>query len=166
MDSFTNFGDIDDKGYAMIDGDSVKLVKVQILPATSAVNCGMSSTWCKISRHQGPPPTLYDVVQEMGCVDRSLTAAPGTNVYVIYICFYTILHLYVPIMKCKNKAEQDRQHVAMMEVLRFLVTPDECCHLFVEAYFQEDATKQREPCGKYCVHCNGDVCDLTGRFYA
>ncbi len=51
MDSFTNFGDIDDEGYTMMDGEKVKLVKVQILSATSAANCGVSSKWCKISRH-------------------------------------------------------------------------------------------------------------------
>ena len=43
MDSFTNYGNIDDQGYTLMDGEKVKLVRVQIPLATSAANWDVSS---------------------------------------------------------------------------------------------------------------------------
>ena len=101
----------------------------------------------------------------MGRVDQTLTAEPGTKFYVVHLCFYTVVHLFVRIMKCKNKSERDWQLVAIMEVLRFLVTHKDCYHSFVEAYFEEDTSQKRPGCGQYCSHYNGNVKDLTGLFY-
>ena len=164
MDSFTNYANIDDEGYVEMDGDKVKLVKLQIMPATSATNCGVNSKWCKVSRHRGLPPNLYDVVQEMGRVDRMLNALPGTNVYVVHLCFYSVVGLFVRVMKTTDDAERQRQVDAMMEVLRFLLSPTECYHSFIERYFEEGDAGEKVGCGSFCSFCNGDMQELTGLF--
>ena len=44
-----------------------------------AANCGVSSAKCYQSYRLGPPPSLYDLVQEMGRVDRLRNLPPGEN---------------------------------------------------------------------------------------
>jgi hypothetical protein len=41
---------------------------LQVLLATAAANCGISSTYSLLAVGHGFPPTLIDVLQEMGCV--------------------------------------------------------------------------------------------------
>ena len=52
-----------------------------------------------------------------------------------------------------------------MDVLRFLGTPSNCYHSFIEAYFEEDFETAREPCTDFCSYWEGDMATFTGKFY-
>ena len=56
-----------------------------IMPVTSAANCGVSCSKCYRSYRVGPPPSMYDLVQEMGRVDRVGDSPPRENMYEIYL---------------------------------------------------------------------------------
>jgi len=80
MDAFTS--------YATIDGyKEGPLQKIQILTATSSANCGIISNELDNAFHEGFPLNLYELLQEMGRVDRKMTAIPGTCSYQVYILF-------------------------------------------------------------------------------
>jgi hypothetical protein len=55
-----------------IDGDdqiTSLLPNLMIMQATKAADCGISSHYCKRSYQNGITPSVYSIVQEMGCVD-------------------------------------------------------------------------------------------------
>ena len=94
------------------------------------------------------PPRLYDFVQEFGRVDRSISALPGENEYIVHISFSSVVSLCARIMKTSSAAERAIQLGAMHEVLRFLLTPTECYHSHVERYFEGDAAGEKEDSSK------------------
>ena len=51
-----------------------------------------------------------------------------------------------------------------LEVLRLLVTPNECYHSALENRFEYGASREREACGSYCSFCLGHIRDMTGVF--
>jgi superfamily II DNA/RNA helicase len=72
MDAFTSFADLPGDGEPVWNEDgTVSLGKIQILIATSAANCGISSNFLTNAMHKGFPFSLYDIVQEMGRVNRT-----------------------------------------------------------------------------------------------
>ena len=54
---------------ALEDG-TVSLPKLMIMPAMSATNCGVSSIDCHHLYCISFSPSMYTLVQELGCVDR------------------------------------------------------------------------------------------------
>ena len=56
-----------------------------VISAASAANCGVSSAKCYRSYRVGPPPPMYDLVQEMGRVNRVGDLPTGANRYKIYL---------------------------------------------------------------------------------
>jgi hypothetical protein len=58
------------------------LPTVVCMPCTAAAHCGVSSKKCKQCYGYGPCPNWYDLVQEMGLVDRLLNAFAAPNVIV------------------------------------------------------------------------------------
>ncbi|KAL7546584.1 hypothetical protein ACHAWF_009916 [Thalassiosira exigua] len=167
MDEFTSYGKINEEG-RLPDGENdeagdMKWKRVQILVATLAANCGVSSRTCKKARHKGLPPSFYDFVQEFGRVDRNLSAVPGENEYVVHISFRSVVSLYARIMKSSSTVERAIQVSAMLEVLQFLLSPSECYHLHLERHFEGDDAGEKQGCAKYCSFCLGDVPKLTKR---
>jgi len=142
----------------------VKLDNTQILFGTSAVNAGVSSNDLTQCKHKGFPPSMYNLCQEMGSVNRLLLAIAGTNTYGIHISFDSAVLLYVRIMKNKSAIERNNLLVDMQEVLMGFITPDECYHSYIERYFETDP-EEKEGCGLYCSFCTGEVKEFTGRFY-
>eukprot|EP00804_Cyclotella_cryptica_P004628 CCRYP_006958-RA/>CCRYP_006958-RA protein AED:0.37 eAED:-0.02 QI:0/-1/0/1/-1/1/1/0/271 len=70
MEAFTSFSTL--PGDASINPDgSVTLPWILILTATSATNCEINSNDLRNVKHKGFPYNLYDVVQEMGYVNRT-----------------------------------------------------------------------------------------------
>lgn len=70
MDGFVRFGELDGIGIARFNDDgTVTLSKISIMTATSAANCGVSSNALTLAMHEGFPFSLYDMVQELGCVN-------------------------------------------------------------------------------------------------
>ena len=87
-------------------------------------------------------------------------ALPGTKVYVVHLCFYSVVGLFIRVMKTPDDAERQPQLGDMMQVLRFLVAPTECYHSFIKTYFKEDDADAKDGCEGYCSYCNGDMSAL------
>ena len=49
--------------------ETTSLPKIQILAATSSANCGISSNDLDNTILEGPPLSLCEILQEIGCVD-------------------------------------------------------------------------------------------------
>ena len=112
----------------------------------------------------GIPSNLYILMQTMGRVDSHLDSVPGSNTYEIHISFDSIISMFGRIMRTPNATERSKQLIAMYEVLRFLVTPEECYHSYIENYFEVAEDKNKAPCGLFCTYCRGEVKYLTDRF--
>ena len=110
------------------------------------------------------PPSMYSVVQEMGRVDRNPLAEFGDNRYEIHISLGCVVKLYARIMQHPSQVEREIQLRSMMEVLAFLVIPEECQHVLMEKYFEDDSsTRVYEPCRTMCSKCAEYINPLTGR---
>lgn len=73
MDAFTRFAQL--LGLALVNDDgSVTLPRIHIMTATSAANSGVSSNSLSSAMHKGFPFSMYDMVQEMGRVNRTRSA--------------------------------------------------------------------------------------------
>ena len=78
------------------------LPNLVVMPVTSAANCGVSSNNCYRLYRVGPPPSLYDLVQEMGRVDRVRDLLPGENRYEIHVSVSLFISLYVRVMSVSD----------------------------------------------------------------
>ena len=109
------------------------------------------------------PASLYELVQEMGRVDRLLLAVPGTNTYAIQLDFSSCISIYVHIVQCPNTNERKVQLSQLHKVLQALVTPNVCFHTFIEEYFEWEAQTTKTSCGLYCSKCLSKVPNLAKR---
>jgi superfamily II DNA helicase RecQ len=130
---------------------------LSILAATSAANCGISSKLCRRSYRIGPPPDIYDLVQEMGRCDRDMSLPPGANRYEIHLSFPTVLSLYIRIMRQESKEVRERELLALFHLLSIVIVPRECFHVTLEKMFEEDTTGEgKVECEHYCSFCTGE----------
>jgi hypothetical protein len=97
--------------------------------------------------HKGFPFSLYDIVQEMGRVNRT-QRLPNCS-FVIHASFGCLVSTYIRIMTNKNARERSRLLDMLMEVVHFLVVPETCYHSFIENYFEhgEWAAAPKQDCG-------------------
>ena len=65
----------------------VYLPNLVVMPATLAANCGVSSKECYRSYRIEPPPSMYDLVQEMGRFDCVGDFPEGASVCAIVCQF-------------------------------------------------------------------------------
>ena len=132
------------------------LPNLVVMPATSTANCGVSSAKCYRSYRIGPPPSMYDLVQEIGRVDRVGDLPPGANTYEIHLSVPLFVSLFVRVMSVPDKAERNKQLVAIYEVLAITMVPTLCQHSTMELYFERDTqASDKSPCGKFCSFCTG-----------
>ena len=96
MDAFTSYADID-------GSKEGPLQKIQILTATSSANCRISSNDLDNAFHEGFPPTLYELLQEMGRVDQKISAISGTCTHQVHVSFSSYVSLFICIMPHKDK---------------------------------------------------------------
>ncbi len=135
------------------------------MPATKATDCGVSSNLCCRSYRVGVASLLYSIVQEMGHVDRvslgnDVEVSP--NQYEVHLSFTCAVKLYVRIMQHPEKTERKRQLDLMMSVLSFLMVPNDCQHVILERYFEDQNTARgSEPCLNSCLKCRRKL--ATGR---
>jgi hypothetical protein len=116
-------------------------------------------------------PSLYSIVQEMGRVDRvPLGHDIGNDIdhtqnrYEVHLSFTCAVKLYARVMQHPEKTEREIQLGSFMEVLGFLVVPDECQHVILERYFEApDTTRLFESCRHSCHICNRRSATATGR---
>ena len=102
----------------------------------------------------------------MGRVDQNMTLAAGENRYEIHLSFSVFVSLFVRVMQQSDTKERNTQLVAIFEVLAFIITPNECFHITMEKYFEENNTDTgKEPCEHFCSFCTNDYLEQTGRFY-
>lgn len=134
------------------------------VPCTSAANCGVSSLGCRTCYRYGLPPNLYDLVQEMGRVNRLLDGVPGEHGYYVYLNVSTFLSLWIRSQRQTDADVRVRSEMQLYEVLRFLVLPEECYHNKIEQLFERPATHARRgDCDDQCSYCNGDYKDFCGQ---
>ena len=93
------------------------LPNLVVMPATSAANCGVSSAKYYRSYRVGPPPSMYDLVQEMGRVDRVGDLPPGANRYEIHLSVPLFVSMYVQVMSVPDTTECKKQPIGIYEVL-------------------------------------------------
>jgi hypothetical protein len=115
-----------------IDGDSRTSSASFILPnlvvmqATKAADCGESIKLCRWSYCIGLALSLYSLVQEMGRVDRN-SLEERVIIDMRFISHSLVkVQQYVRIMQKPDLGEREIQLLSMDEVLRVLVTPNEC----------------------------------------
>ena len=145
---------------------------VRIVLATSAANCGLSSNYCRHAPRLGMPPNLYDLMQEMGRLNRDDQARTPPDKYHIFVSFSLYISLYLRIMKEKQLCERNLQLGELMDVLRFLLLPQNCYHLTLESYFGHPSLIQpRLPCGRLftcgnrCTYCRKDHHEFSTPFH-
>lgn len=147
------------------DEKPLPLPKNQVVCGTSAINAGMSSNDLKHCKHKGMPPNLYELVQEMGRVNRLLLGLPGTNTFEVHVSVDSHASLFVRIMSGDVPSERKQLLGQMQEVLVLLFDPaGDCYHLTVESHF-ELQQQQKPPCQFYCSNCLGTIKQQTGIFY-
>ena len=160
MDAFTRFGDLE--GLARFNEDgSVSLPRISILTATSAANSGVSSNYLSMAMHKGFPFSLYDMVQEMGRVNR--TQQMSDCFFQVHASFNCFVSAFVRIMTNSEASERQRLANHLLDVLSLLVIPSRCYHVAIERYFEWDVHTPGT-CIDMCSYCCGTTATLTGRF--
>ncbi len=146
------------------DEGTKPLPNLLIMPATSAANCSVSSKDCHRSYRIKIPPSMYTLVQELGCVDWNPSVGIGDNRYEVHMLFMCVVLLYVRVMQQNNKQERTISIVALHKVLKFLVLPCTCQHVLMEQYFEDPGLLfQKEVCVGYCSYCKKDNNTTGGR---
>ena len=146
------------------NNDIVRLPKYQLVVATKSAQAGISSNWIKYAKKKGIPSSVYEIVQELGRVDRQLSAEPGSNTYEVHMSFANYQSIFIRIMQVESATEQRLQLFAMEEVLKFLVTRTTCYHSFMETYFERES-RPKTNCGEFCSYCLGTIDGFTKRIY-
>ena len=110
IDAFTAFYSLEEHHSIQVTDltttKDIQLLKTQILTGISSINGGVNINYLSHIKYKGLSPSLYDVVQEMGHVDLSLLAEPGSNTYKIHISFDSYISLYIRIMRGNNSAKR------------------------------------------------------------
>ena len=145
------------------DDDSLALPKVQIVVGTKALQCGVSGNYIKHAFKKGFPANMYELVQELGRVDRQRNAEPGTNTYEIHVSFDSYISIFVRIMQNKDSSERQVQLRQLHEVLEFLLVPSTCYHTIIEHYFERQSEGEKCHCGDQCSFCLDEHDDFTGK---
>jgi superfamily II DNA helicase RecQ len=139
---------------------------LRVLLATAAANCGISSTFSLLAVRYGFPPTLIDLLQEMGRVCRG-PRVPGDlqDRYHLYMNCNLFLSLLLLIKQEPNVKERSTQLTDLYEVLRFLLLPTRCYHVSLEEHFEDpNVAMNREPCYTKCSYCRGEHTQVTTTF--
>ena len=147
------------------DDYSLSLPKVQIVVGTKALQCGVSGNYIKHAFKKGFPTNMYELVQELGRVDRQRNAEPGTNTYEIHVSFNSYISIFVRIMQNDDGAERQVQLRQLHEVLEFLLVPTTCFHSTIEHYFERRMEGDKCNCGHYCSFCREEHHDYTGKIF-
>ena len=113
--------------------------------------------------HKGFPFSLYDIVQEMGQVNR--TQRMSNCSFQIHASFNCFSSAFVRIMTSNSNEASERKRLAhqLLDVLRLLVIPTQCYHVAIERYFEWDVHTDGN-CDNMCSYCCGLTGGLTGQF--
>ena len=117
----------------------------------------------KFGKCNGFPASLYELVQQLGRVDRSGTAEPGSNTYEIHVDLYSYVSLFIRIMQVDNPEERKVQLKQLHEVMLFLVVTTACYHKVIEEYFEWERANDKRDCMHYFSKCLKEVGGFTKR---
>ena len=131
------------------------------MTATSAANSGVSSNHLSMAMHKGFPFSLYDLVQEMGRVNR--TQLMSNCFFQVHASFNCFVSAFVRVMTNSEPTERQRLAGHLIDVLCLLVVPSQCYHVAIETHFEWDVHTPGT-CGNMCSYCCGVTAELTGRF--
>ena len=101
----------------------------------------------------GFPNNFYELVQQLGRVDRKGTAKPGENTYEIHVDFNSYISLYMRIMSCDSVDERATQLKQLHEVLAFLLLPEVCYHVAMGKKIEWTTGAPKVGCKHYCSKC-------------
>ena len=104
--------------------------------AISSANCGISRNELDNAFHEGFSPTLYELLQEMGRVDRKMNALPGTCSYQVHISFTSYVSLFIRIMSNEDKHKRKCTCDQLQDVVKLLLDTEACYHITLENYFK------------------------------
>ena len=76
----------------------VQLPKIQLILTTKSAEAGINGKFLKHGKVGGFPSLLCELVQQLGRLNRGGTDPAGSNVYEIYVDFYSYVSLFVQIM--------------------------------------------------------------------
>ena len=147
------------------EDETILLPKVQIVVGTKALQCGVSGNLIKHAFKKEFPGNLYELVQELGRVDRLRNAEPETNTYEVHVSFASYISLFIRIMQNADAKEGSIQLSQLAEVVEFLVVPSKCYHSVIEDYFERYEQSAKSGCGSCCSFCLGENNDFTGKVY-
>ena len=71
----------------------------------------------KFAKCNGLPLSFYELVQQLGRVNRKVNAEPGSNTYEVHIDFYSYVSLFLRTMKLDCKKERKIQITQLHKVL-------------------------------------------------
>jgi superfamily II DNA helicase RecQ len=160
MEAFTKY-DVLNGGPIIHDDGTVSLPCIGILCGTNSVNAGVSSNFVKFAKHKDIPRNLYDLVQELGRVNRLLRDI-GCS-FEVHLDFNSSLRLFLSCMSNQDASERNVTWKMALDVLRCLVIPTMCYHQFIEAHFGSNS--DAGPCINHCSKCLGDCAQFTGLIY-
>ncbi len=181
MDAIKNYANLDGEGTlldpSMFDSiangtsarrndedEQVVLPKVQCIIATKSAEAGINGPHLKFAKMNGLPASLYELVQQLGRVDRTATGEPGSNTYEVHIDFGSYTSIFLRIMAIGDANERKIQLLALHTVLDCLVKPTACFHSTIEEYFEWlPMTADKAPCIEFCSFCIGEMPGLTKR---
>ena len=141
------------------------LLQIQCIIGTEVMNYGVISDHLTHYKFVGISPNLDVLMQTMGRVDHHLDTSPGSNTFKICISFGSIVSMFICIMRATTIKECSTQLVAIFEVMRYLVTPNECYHSFIEHYFEIVHDSNTVDCGLFCKFCRRDIGGFTVCFH-
>ena len=94
-----------------VDNGNAKLHEIQILCATKSAECGISSNHIDFGYRKNMPQSLYDILQEMGRVNRRANALPGSCFYEVHISFDSVVSRIDHCRQCKVEQRKQPLHI-------------------------------------------------------
>ena len=81
-------------------------------------------------------PNLYDLVQEMGRVNRLQCTLRGADTYYTYLNVTSYIMMWVRGQRQVNPVVCARHLTNLFQVLQFNIIPSRCMHEVVEEWFE------------------------------
>ena len=111
---------------------------LKFMPATSSANCGINSDDCHLALSEGAPPSMYDLAQHSGRVDRRQNGKRGENVYHVFLNIGLTLAMFRRIFCNESKTKRTIRLKDYMCILHFLTIKGciHCVHVGLEEFFE------------------------------
>ena len=151
-----------------LDPDHDEDRNIKVLCATSGVgNVGIDSSEIRSVYRLEFPPSLLDLVQEMGRAGRAAIRNPLMYSYTVYYSMETFVYLFERIMDPANDMIDDSYRAeevkSLFHVGRMLVYQNQCFYIAIEMHIGnpdiEISPASMEACGGLCPVCRENVKD-------